>query len=83
VLSTDLSLNKIVKMVENETNRISELFVNKTLLITGGTGFLGKVLIEKVLRTCPGVKKMYLIVRSKSNKNSKERLKQIFSGPVS
>jgi fatty acyl-CoA reductase len=82
VLSTDLSLNKIVKMVENETNRISELFVNKTLLITGGTGFLGKVLIEKVLRTCPGVKKMYLIVRSKSNKNSKERLKQIFSGPL-
>ncbi|CAH1382810.1 hypothetical protein MTP99_017084 [Tenebrio molitor] len=69
-------------MVENETNRISELFVNKTLLITGGTGFLGKVLIEKVLRTCPGVKKIYLIVRSKSNKNSKERLKQIFSGPL-
>jgi fatty acyl-CoA reductase len=70
-------------MVENETNRISELFVNKTLLITGGTGFLGKVLIEKVLRTCPGVKKIYLIVRSKLDKTSKERLKQIFSGPVS
>lgn len=37
----------------------------KTLLITGGTGFLGKVLVEKILRECNGVRKIYLLFRAR------------------
>ena len=35
----------------------------KQVLITGTTGFLGKVLLEKILRTTPGVGGIYLLMR--------------------
>ncbi|KAM5549260.1 hypothetical protein ABKV19_000599 [Rosa sericea] len=36
---------------------------NKTIFITGATGFVGKVLVEKILRVQPNVKKLYLLLR--------------------
>ena len=53
---------------------IRNFYHDKVLLITGCTGFLGillliniigKVLLEKLLRTCPTIKKIYLLVRPK------------------
>lgn len=64
-------------------NRVQLCYKDKTLLISGGTGFMGKVLIEKILRTCPSVKKIYVLVRSKKGKNPQERLKEMFAGVVS
>lgn len=31
-------------------DRIRKMYMNRSILITGGTGFVGKVLIEKFLR---------------------------------
>ncbi|EFA05205.1 fatty acyl-CoA reductase 1 [Tribolium castaneum] len=62
----------------SETNRISQLFKDQNILITGATGFLGKVLVEKFLR-CTEVKKLYLLVRSKKGKNPQERLDELYS----
>ncbi|KAG8087066.1 hypothetical protein GUJ93_ZPchr0010g11015 [Zizania palustris] len=39
-------------------------FKGRSILITGSTGFLGKVLVEKILRVQPDVKKLYLLVRA-------------------
>ncbi|XP_063923664.1 fatty acyl-CoA reductase 1-like [Zophobas morio] len=61
-----------------EKDRIAEVFRNRTVFITGGTGFLGKLLIEKLLRCCD-VKKIYLLVRAKKGKMPQERLSDIFS----
>lgn len=33
-----------------DEDRVRKMYTNQTILITGGTGFLGKVLIEKFLR---------------------------------
>ncbi|KAG6413600.1 hypothetical protein SASPL_126314 [Salvia splendens] len=47
----------------------------KTFLITGATGFLGKVLIEKMLRTAPDVHKIFVLIKAKSKEAGAERLK--------
>ncbi|KAK9128285.1 hypothetical protein Syun_017082 [Stephania yunnanensis] len=47
----------------------------KCFLITGATGFVAKVLIEKILRTVPDVGKIYVLIKSKSNEAAMERLK--------
>lgn len=52
-------------------NTISEFFENKTVLITGATGFLGKPVVAKILADLPGVKRIYLLVRSRTNPNGK------------
>lgn len=36
--------------VEMLPDRIADMYAGKDILMTGGTGFLGKVLIEKFLR---------------------------------
>lgn len=38
-------------------------FAGRCVLITGATGFIGKVLVEKILRCCPHVKRLYLLIR--------------------
>ncbi|KAL1221705.1 Fatty acyl-CoA reductase 1 [Cardamine amara subsp. amara] len=48
---------------------------NKTILITGAPGFLAKVLVEKILRLQPNVKKMYLLLRARDNKSAMQRLR--------
>lgn len=44
---------------------------------------MGKVLVEKILRDCPDIKKMYLLIRAKKGMDQKERMYKIFQGPVS
>jgi thioester reductase-like protein len=39
---------------------------DKGILITGTTGFVGKVLVEKILRDVPEVGKLYLLIRGDS-----------------
>ncbi|XP_065075703.1 fatty acyl-CoA reductase wat-like [Ochlerotatus camptorhynchus] len=56
-------------------------YKDSVVLITGGTGFIGKVLIEKILR-CFEVKKIYLLLREKRNVKAKDRLKEIFQEPI-
>lgn len=80
VLSNILFSEQSFKM---ETDRISQLFKDRTLLITGGSGFIGKTLIEKLIRSCPELKTIYLLVRTKKGKNPTDRLDDIFSNPVS
>ncbi|XP_009104015.1 fatty acyl-CoA reductase 6, chloroplastic isoform X1 [Brassica rapa] len=46
----------------------------KTYLITGATGFLGKVLIEKLLRASPDIGKIFILIKSKDQESANKRL---------
>jgi long-chain acyl-CoA synthetase len=47
------------------TSTIQQYFTGKTVLVTGATGFLGKALVEKMLRSLPDVRRIYLLIRPK------------------
>lgn len=49
-------------------------FRGKSILITGSTGFLGKVLVEKILRVQPDVKKLFLLIRASDVQSAKLRI---------
>lgn len=63
--------------------RIPAVFAGKNVFITGASGFLGKVLVEKLLRSCPDVGNVYMLLRAKKGKSPEERLKAITNLPVS
>ncbi|MDP6776883.1 MAG: SDR family oxidoreductase [Candidatus Latescibacteria bacterium] len=45
---------------------INEFLSGKTLFVTGSTGFVGKGLVEKILRQVPDVGRIYLFIRPRS-----------------
>ncbi|KAE8725786.1 SET domain protein 38 isoform 1 [Hibiscus syriacus] len=47
----------------------------KEFFITGSTGFLAKVLIEKILRAVPDVGNIFVLVKAKSKEEAMDRLK--------
>ncbi|KAM9502517.1 fatty acyl-CoA reductase 1-like isoform 2-T2 [Salvelinus alpinus] len=53
---------------------IPEYYEGKNVLITGATGFMGKVLLEKLLRSCPGIKAVYVLVRHKAGHTPQARI---------
>lgn len=61
---------------------IAESFRNGTVLVTGSTGFLGKLLVEKLLRSCP-VKYVAILVRSKKGLSANERAADTYKQTVS
>jgi fatty acyl-CoA reductase len=61
---------------------IAGYYANKSILITGATGYLGKVLAEKLLRSCSDLKKIYLLIRHKKGKKPSERLDEIINSKL-
>ena len=46
-------------------NRISAFLEDKTVFLTGATGFLGQATVEKILWAAPGVRRINLLIRPK------------------
>lgn len=63
-------------------NSVRELYRGVEVFVTGASGFVGKVLVEKLLRSCPEIKKVYVLLRPKKNLNLKERIDEMTSGMV-
>jgi long-chain acyl-CoA synthetase len=63
------------RLLPKGTGEISaiEVFTNKTILLLGGTGFVGKVLLAMILDRFPELKHLYVQVRSKKNISSERR----------
>ncbi|MED6117761.1 putative fatty acyl-CoA reductase 5, partial [Stylosanthes scabra] len=57
-----------------ELGSIIEFLEGKTIFVTGATGFLAKVFVEKILRVQPNIKKLYLLVRAEDTESATQRL---------
>ncbi|XP_052738718.1 fatty acyl-CoA reductase 1 [Bicyclus anynana] len=58
---------------------IYEYYKGKTIFITGGSGFMGKVLVEKLLYSCSELDRIYLLLRDKGGVNAEDRLAAMYS----
>ena len=61
---------------------VESFYSGKSILITGCTGFVGKVLLEKILFSLPNVLRIYVFVRPKKGSHIQERFqKEIIDSP--
>ncbi|XP_073965347.1 fatty acyl-CoA reductase wat-like isoform X2 [Choristoneura fumiferana] len=56
---------------------IQKFYKGQSVFLTGGSGFLGKVIIEKLLRSCGDIENIFVLLRSKKGKDTRTRLKEI------
>ena len=62
---------------------IAEILRGKTILVTGATGFLAKVFLEKILSQVPNIARIYILIRSVDEAHSIERLENdIFASAI-
>lgn len=56
------------------SSKVLERLRGKHVLITGTTGFLGKVVLEKLIRAVPDIGGIHLLIRgNKRHPNARER----------
>ena len=64
------------------TGGVAEFFAGRNVFVTGATGFVGKVTVEKLLRSAPEVSGVFLLVRGKKGVEPLERIKSLFEEGV-
>lgn len=61
---------------------VADFYAGRSVFLTGATGFVGKVLVEKLLRSCPEVARVYLLIRGKRGAHIDQRLKDLTDSKV-
>ncbi|XP_045531138.1 putative fatty acyl-CoA reductase CG5065 [Pieris brassicae] len=61
---------------------INDYYRGKGVLLTGGSGFMGKVLVEKLLYSVPDIGNIYILMRPKRGKSVYQRLEELQRLPL-
>jgi hypothetical protein len=64
-------------------SEVANFFRGRSIFVTGASGFMGKVLLEKLLYSCTDLRAIYILVRSKRGKTPEQRVEEMFKIPVS
>ncbi len=74
---------RVLARASRLTRVIAEALRGKTILVTGSTGFLGKSIVEKCLRSIPDVARINLAIRSSARRPASERLdREVLASPA-
>lgn len=69
-----------MEVSESDSSSIKKWYQKQTVLVTGGSGFLGKALLFKLLQIgCP---RTFVIIRPKKDQNPEKRLDTILQHEV-
>jgi len=68
--------------MELENLRIADFYKDRSIFITGSTGFMGKILVEKLLQSCPDIHTIYLLVRPLKGRDISCRLQELTNNQV-
>ncbi|XP_061381673.1 putative fatty acyl-CoA reductase CG5065 isoform X1 [Danaus plexippus] len=71
-----------MQFIGDMSRSVTEFYDGKCIFVTGATGFVGKVLVEKILRSLPGVKNVYLLMRQKKGTSGDDRLKDLWNSRI-
>ncbi|XP_025837494.1 fatty acyl-CoA reductase wat isoform X2 [Agrilus planipennis] len=81
-MEADMDTKPYFSTHPTQPSEIQQYFRDATIFLTGATGFIGKLLIEKLLRSCPDVKRIYVLVRPKKGKDVKTRVQELVDGVI-
>lgn len=68
--------------INDPAKSITSFYAGQSIFLTGATGLMGKVYMEKILRSCPDVREVFILMRSKKGLSIDERLEKIFKLPL-
>lgn len=80
-MSSELIRNNLADM--SKLTKTQEFYKGKSIFITGASGFMGKVLLEKLMYSCSDVKEIMILVRPKRGKSAAQRVQDFSTLPVS
>lgn len=70
-------------IADDDRLTIADFLSGKNIFITGGTGFLGTILIERLLSSTTKIGKIYLLIRAKNGHSAESRVERLMSKVVS
>ncbi|CAL7951758.1 unnamed protein product [Xylocopa violacea] len=60
-----------------DKNSIEAFYAESVIFVTGATGFLGKALLEKLLRSCSRLATIFILIRPKQDQTIDQRYKKL------